>query len=293
MSDLADARQIHIAQEASRSAIDPSLAAISPDIAPRDKSNSPALVTRLKSFDPQLDAEKASLDLQVNTDAQVLTELSRQDSNLSNLALDMLKPLEPATPSQESAIASPSARERLPSISQLTQQLTTHSLPALAEAATQQEARYSHHHSHSYSSAGAQSPILNQHQPSPSSFAAFPAGTARSPTSATGDTPYFQPPGLYAPYTFYGHGRVSAAAEQGMPLPPSLPSASSSGDSGGAADSNIEGYSTAHTTPIDSAQSLDAIPRATANMLPPPTGGYKCTYEGCTAPLFQTQYLLT
>lgn len=283
----------------------------------RGMLNSPALATRLrpdsdqiKAIDPQLsqaadDAilERHSLTLSVadTASARALEPaaspvLSRQTSN--GQTVDILRPLEPVSPSIEGSLASPT-RERLPSISQLTQQLTTHSLPALAEAATQQEARsqsYPHHqHSLSYSSNGPQSPILNNHQQSPVAFPAFPVSlTARSPTAGTSDSPYYQSPQTYAqPYSFYGQRRTSTAVDHTANMPPSLPSASSSGDSQGPAGSSMDGYSTSQTTPIDAAQSSDATPRAGSGMLPPPPGGFKCPYEGCTALPFQTQYLLT
>ncbi|QIW98142.1 hypothetical protein AMS68_003660 [Peltaster fructicola] len=281
-----------MATDSNSVAIDPSLSIVD--------THSPALATRLRSdsdqakvIDPQLSqAEPLPLTLQV-TDTAIggaSPTLSRQTSDTA----DTLRPLDAVSPSQES-LASP-ARERLPSITQLTQQLTTHSLPALAEAATQQEARSQayHHHSHSYGSNGPQSPLLSHHQQSPVTFPAFPNGlNARSPTTAISDTPYYQSPQTYGqPYGFYAHRRPSTAADQPATVPPSLPSASSSGDSMGPTGSSMDGYSTAHTTPIDPSQSTDTTPRANPGMLPPP-GGFKCPYEGCNALPFQTQYLLT
>jgi hypothetical protein len=214
---------------------------------------------------------------------------------------ESLAPFEPLSPSTSSPKA-----ERLPSIHQITSSLTE-----LAEAATQEMPReqqnLAHHHSHSFGSATSQSPVL-QHRPYPIAIQASPQAyypptmLARSPTSTIGESQYASPPG-YASY--YSHRRASAA-DGVPPLMPSLPTASSSGDSyGGYLSSSTEGYSTNHTTPIDIGQASESTPRP---MLPPPPGmhamsqplpapimvpgPYKCDVPGCTAGTFQTQYLL-
>jgi hypothetical protein len=214
---------------------------------------------------------------------------------------ESLAPFEPLSPSASSPKA-----ERLPSIHQITSSLTE-----LAEAATQemprQQQNLAHHHSHSFGSATAQSPVLSNRpypiaiQTSPQAYCP-PNMLARSPTSAIGESQYASPP-AYASY--YSHRRASAA-DGVPPLMPSLPTASSSGDSyGGYLSSSTEGYSTNHTTPIDVGQVSESTPRP---MLPPPPGmhamsqplpapimipgPYKCDVPNCTAGTFQTQYLL-
>jgi hypothetical protein len=217
---------------------------------------------------------------------------------------ESLAPFEPLSPSASSPKA-----ERLPSIHQITNSLTE-----LAEAATQemprQQQNLSHHHSHSFGSATAQSPVLSNRPPYPIAIQTSPqayyppAMLARSPTSTLGESQYASPP-AYASYGAYSHRRASAA-DGVPPLMPSLPTASSSGDSyGGYLSSSTEGYSTNHTTPIDVGQALENTPRP---MLPPPPGmhamsqplpapimipgPYKCDVPNCTAGTFQTQYLL-
>ncbi|KAK4547041.1 hypothetical protein LTR36_001262 [Oleoguttula mirabilis] len=99
------------------------------------------------------------------------------------------------------------------------------------------------------------------------------------------------------PTAYYTDRRASAATTAAGPFPPSLPSAStSSGESHGHTGSSTDGYSTAHTTPIDLPLAADGTPRP---ILPPPAGmsilmaGFKCDFSGCTAEPFQTQYLLS
>ena len=168
-------------------------------------------------------------------------------------------------------------------------QIVPSALGELAEAAT---ARYTHHQSPSFSSATAQSPVLPYHpypgfaQMSPTSQHAY---VVRSPPGGYGD-PYGSPIQYSQPVAYYTTRRSSAPSDRPPPLPPSIPSVSSSGDSHGH-PSSIDGYSTAHTTPIDA---IDATPRP---MLPPPPGmimapGYKCDVPDCPAPPFHTQYLL-
>jgi hypothetical protein len=219
-----------------------------------------------------------------------------------------------APPTPDAGATSPKS-ERLPSIRHLTGQL-----PELAEAAATQEHRpYSHHHSQSFGSATSQSPMIPYHnfpptaETSPSSQ--YPM-SAQSPTSTVGDIPRisaYGSPTQYPPAAYYPGRRPSAPAEAGPPLltplsgstptpsdgpphppfPASLPSASSSGESQGHTGSSTDGYSTTHTTPIDS-----AVTDGNSRALPMPAGmapnhhGYTCDYPGCNAAPFQTQYLL-
>jgi hypothetical protein len=121
-------------------------------------------------------------------------------------------------------------------------------LGELAEVATQQDPRIpSRHHSQSFSSSTAQSPMLHYHyaQTSPSPYY---VRSVKSPTSTISDQMYTSPtqfPGA----AYYSDRRSSAATEHPLPHPPSLPSASSSADSHGPTNSSIDGYSTAQTTP--------------------------------------------
>ena len=207
-----------------------------------------------------------------------------------------LPALQPTSPTSHGIPTSPQS-ERLPSFRQLTQ---------LADAATQQENRapqYSHHHSQSFGSAAAQSPSLPYHIPSntqmsPNSQYTFSA--ARSPTSTMGD--HYSSPTQMAGNPYYMERRASVFHEHPIGMPPSLPSASSSGESHGPGGSSTDGYSTNHTTPIDSAVLPDGIQR-NIPILPPPRGmpphsaamllsGFKCDYPGCEAAPFATQYLL-
>lgn len=210
-----------------------------------------------------------------------------------------LPALHSASPSANAAPTSPSS-ERLPSFRQLTGQLTE-----LADAAGQHEPRvphYGRHHSQSFGSATAPSPMLPYHIPpntqmSPSSQYAF---SARSPTSAIGD--HYSSPTQIPGNAYYMERRTSNFPDHPIGLPASLPSASSSGESHGPPSSSADGYSTAHTTPVDSAVIPDGMQR-NMPILPPPRGmppqnaaflpgGFKCDYPGCEAAPFATQYLL-
>ena len=197
------------------------------------------------------------------------------------------------SPTREGNAHSPQG-EKLPPIHQVVPpQLDP--LGELAEAATQRDPRYAHHHSHSFGSTTSQSPMMpynhytSNSQASPSSQ----HHSNRSPNSAFSD-PYGSPNQYSHPVAYYAHRRSSATTDQHPPPTPSLPSGSSSGESHGPPSSSADGYSTSHTTPIDLP---DGPPRP---ILPPPPGmapvvipaGFKCDYPGCTAPPFQTQYLL-
>ncbi|KAK3675317.1 hypothetical protein LTR78_004827 [Recurvomyces mirabilis] len=202
----------------------------------------------------------------------------------------------------------------LPSIHELTGQLGS-----LAEAAAIHSPRppppASHHRTHSFASTTVHSPsapyhaFTNNMQTSPAAPYAY-AGAARSPTSTISDmtqTVYGSPTAAhYSPRAYFAGRRSSVGvADDPAPysMPPSLPSASSSGESYGHASSGTEGYSTAHTTPIDPASMQDGGNTRTMPIhLPPPNAmahnpammmSFKCDYVGCTAQSFQTQYLLS
>lgn len=219
---------------------------------------------------------------------------------------ETLPPFEPTSPTTSSPQA-----ERLPSIRQLAGSLTD-----LAEAATaatheiaRQQQSYTHHRSHSFGSATSHSPVMANHpypasmQTSPQAYYP-PSASARSPTSTIAETAPYGSPAGFPSYGFFAHRRPSTIAE-GPPPMPSLPSASSSGESHGYGPSpGMESYSTQHTTPIDVSQGPDGTPRIPpAQMLPVPMGmqppppimipgPYKCDVQGCMAGTFQTQYLL-
>ena len=208
-----------------------------------------------------------------------------------------LPAVQPNSPIREGEPPSSPHTERLPSFQQFKE------LSVLAQAAETREPQqpYSHHHSQSFGSATSQSPRLPYQAPgfpisaqtSPVSHYAY---NAMSPTSTVGDIPHpmYGSPQQYAtPAAYYGDRRMSSSTESAGLFPPSLPSAgTSSSDSHGHTGSSTDGYSTNHTTPVDQPPTIDGTPRP---ILPPPPGmlaGFKCDWDGCTAPPFQTQYLL-
>ncbi|KAK0941878.1 hypothetical protein LTR29_006604 [Friedmanniomyces endolithicus] len=214
--------------------------------------------------------------------------------------------VQPTSPTQErGAAGSPT---RLPSFQQLNGQLRE-----LAEAASIEPRVHqpqSRHHSRSISSATAPSPRLPYHpfaggiQTSPGSQYDY---GARSPTSTISEVthPVYGSPIQYTVQAAYyaDRRRASVATDHPGPyaLPASLPSASST-ESQGYASSTPDGYSTAHTTPTDQAVLGENVSRPVP-ILPPPSGmpqnamiilgGFECDWDGCTAPPFQTQYLLS
>ncbi|KAI6828379.1 hypothetical protein KC340_g9144 [Hortaea werneckii] len=197
-------------------------------------------------------------------------------------------------------------KERLPSFSQFTGQLNE-----LAEAAATREPQqpFGHRHSQSFGSATSQSSAVAYSTPA---FARRPsiqtspvsnyAQSIRSPTNTVNDNSqavYGSPKQYAAPLAYFSHRRLSNTHDGVTSIyPASLPSAgTSSSESHGHPGSSTDGYSTTHTTPIDQPPTIDGNPRP---ILPPPPGmpgtimmGFKCDYSGCTAPPFQTQYLLT
>ena len=132
---------------------------------------------------------------------------------------------------------------------------------------------------------------------SPSSQYTF---STRSPTSALSD--HYSSPAQMHGSAYYMERRTSNIYDHAIGMPPSLPSASSSGESHGPATSSTDGYSTSQTTPVDSAAMLHDVAQRGMPILPPPRGmpqsaavligGFKCDYPGCEAAPFATQYLL-
>ncbi|KAK0904614.1 hypothetical protein LTR02_006926 [Friedmanniomyces endolithicus] len=214
--------------------------------------------------------------------------------------------IQPTSPIQErGAAGSPT---RLPSFQQFNGQLRE-----LAEAASIEprvQRPQSRHHSRSISSATAPSPRLPYHpfagpiQTSPGSQYDY---GARSPTSTISEVthPVYGSRIQYTVQAAYyaDRRRASVATDHPGPyaLPASLPSASST-ESQGHASSTPDGYSTAYTTPTDQAVLGENMSRPVP-ILPPPSGmpqnammvlgGFECDWDGCTAPPFQTQYLLS
>lgn len=244
-----------------------------------------------------------SADPNATTSSLASREAASIDHRLTNTL-----PAVSAASAPDSVEHSVPRKERLPSFSQFTGQLNE-----LAEAAAREPPQpYTHHHhSQSFSSTTSQSPALPYHVPAhpfPPSAQTSPIGhyaqIAKSPTSAVSDlhqTGYGSPQQWPGSAAYFAHRSSSATAEGAMhAYPPSLPSAgTSSGESQGHPGSSTDGYSTNHTTPIDPTITADGTPRP---ILPPPPGmphsailmtGYKCDYNGCNAPPFQTQYLLT
>lgn len=241
--------------------------------------------------------------LQTPHDLPDTETLSRQTSLGQTSATDSHF-TSPTSPNAETGTPKP-ARGRLPSISELI--ANGHDSRAFSAASAsptmpsqhRPHPQFPHHRpTRSTGSTDHASPLMTSHPPatsmSPSAYAAYPAFspsmTARSPTSAVIDGPYYSTANYYGAHGSLQHRRPSAVSDRGVLLPPTLNSASSSGDSGGATASSVDGYSTSHTTPIETA------PRPTMMLPPPPAmmlGGFRCTYDGCTAPPFQTQYLLT
>ncbi|KAK3691291.1 hypothetical protein LTR37_018736 [Vermiconidia calcicola] len=163
----------------------------------------------------------------------------------------ILPALQTTSPLKDAA-SSPQAG-KLPSFHQVVAREVGHlgALDELAELSGQQS---SHHHSPSVGSATALSPSLAYHYGANSRTAASPyyviPGCARSPTSTTNGDNIYASPTQQSNRAYFNDRRSSAPAERHPAPPPSLPSASSSGESYGAT-SSTDGYSTAHTTPID------------------------------------------
>lgn len=193
--------------------------------------------------------------------------------------------------------------QRLPSIGQMVSEQMV-PLNQLAEVAGQREpapAAGARPHSHSIGSISSPSsyfppyPAAVHRSPSTSSPYTI---SGRSPTSTISEPQhtYHSPstfPSPSATYHFANRRSGPSDHHHRPSFPPSLPSASSSGSNQTRASSSTEGYSTQHTTPLDSTPLPDVLPRPT---LPLPPGmvpqNFLCEWPGCTAPPFQTQYTL-
>jgi len=194
----------------------------------------------------------------------------------------------------------------LPPLRQITAQIrTVDPLTDLAEAALRQDAQYysqGQHNTQATESRSALSEPSAQHDRVRWSSQDPNTYHASSSFSAPANAQYGSPPQHYSSAYFHPR-RTSTSKDRALQLPPSLPSASSSGDSFGPASSSIDGHtpSTAQTTPtIDATPTSESTPRPS---FPPPylqpsaalafATGYQCDYPGCTAPPFHTQYLLS
>ncbi|KAF2110161.1 hypothetical protein BDV96DRAFT_651305 [Lophiotrema nucula] len=204
---------------------------------------------------------------------------------------------DPNSPSRDGQADSPVHERTLPSFRQI---------DAIAQAANREDEQtrvngYAHRQSISSSN---QSPTSGARQLSISSSrspgSAFPPFSASSPVSTKNELT------TRDPFLRAGHGHLTlfstrrpSQASEGGPYSAGIHSASTN-DSYQSSEGLSPGT---QPTPIDSAHrmSIDGIASRT---LPPPTGtqiqhvpphgagGYKCEHTGCTAPPFQTQYLL-
>ena len=203
----------------------------------------------------------------------------------------------PTAPSQGPWVASPKA-ERLPSFRQLSK---------IADAGGEDpQAPVSYPHS-AYPpppTMPSQSPIMTIQPPLPLQHTSPSATYGYLPQTASASLqrdPYYTaspPSATYTAAPYYSRRR--SIAYPNPPTLPGIPTASSSGESGGHRSSfTNDSYGTAQTTPIDST-SIDAAMRP---ILPPipdlqqqsslaAAGSFICDYSGCTAAPFQTQYLL-
>jgi len=218
------------------------------------------------------------------------------ESNENNLPL-----VQPGSPIGDGSMQSPRKNSGpLPPLSELVASVAAQETRAPPNA---------HQHQPSFSSATSQSPRVSFHPPFPGSAQTSPISfapsstTARSPVSTLGDishypSPYAQQPSYHSYYTERRPGTAADGSRGFTPNVPSLPSGSSS-------ESHGDTVSTAQTTPIDSSAApppppppLDGTHRP---ILPPPAaminanviGSFKCDFDGCNAPPFSTQYLLS
>lgn len=206
----------------------------------------------------------------------------------------------PNSPSRDGPTGSPNQERRLPSFRHLSE---------LAETAIneQNESRTNGFlHRPSISSTGQSPPLIHRtfsisSQRSPAT--GFPPlSSATSPLSAHSE---FSSPDVFirsgAHSIFSSTRRPSQASENGPPFSGTLPSASvtdgyqsSDNLSPGSQPTPIENRT--HRMSLDSALSSRTLPLPTGPLIqhipPSGSGGFKCDYPGCTAPPFQTQYLL-
>ena len=264
---------------------------------------------------PQRSGRASPLKLQTNSETapQPVETISNSPTLRKHVipvaegTVGTLPAFQPASPIKERFAGSPQS-EKLPSFRQVTGQIAGQlsELAEFAELAAQRDLRSSHQNNQSAGSAASPSSMIPLHHPYPTSSQTSPSGyydfSARSPTSTVSEHPQYGSPPQYPSTAYFTNRRSSASTGNSMPHPPSLPSASSSGESLSThASSSTDGYSTAHTTPIDAGSLAEGTPRPMP-ILPPPPGmpqsamvlppGFKCGYPGCIAPPFQTQYLL-
>jgi hypothetical protein len=198
----------------------------------------------------------------------------------------------PHSPLGERLTASPRQEQRLPSFRHLSELAET----AITE---QQETNRGFPHRQSISSS-THSPKSIARQPSINSALSPGTAFAPSPVSASGE-PASKDIFLRSSHlSLFSPRRPSQAAES--PYSSGLHSASTTTDSYQSSDGLSPG---SQPTPIESSAHRMSIDGAlTSRTLPPPTGphiqhipphgagGFKCDHPGCTAPPFQTQYLL-
>lgn len=199
----------------------------------------------------------------------------------------------PQSPPEDRIASSPSQKQQLPSFRHLSDLAET----AIQEHETQRANSIAHRHS--ISSAG-QSPTAVTRQLSITSLS---PGSTYAPLSATspGGGADFQnrDPFLRSGHILFSGRRPSQASDTG-PYSATVHSATTS-DSYQSSEGLSPG---AQVTPVDVRQPRLSIDSTLSRTLPPPvgtniqhipahgTGGFKCEHAGCTAPPFQTQYLL-
>ncbi|KAF2197001.1 hypothetical protein GQ43DRAFT_227145 [Delitschia confertaspora ATCC 74209] len=208
---------------------------------------------------------------------------------------------DPTSPSRDGP-GSPNQERRLPSFRHLSE---------LAETAIneQNESRVNgYSHRPSISSTGQSPPAASRHfsissQRSPMS--GLPPLSATSPTSANSEFSTTQDVFLRSQHsTLFSNNprRPSVVSENGPPFPGTLHSGATTTDGYQSSDTLSPG---SQPTPIENRTHRMSLEDAIANRtLPLPigpsiqhipphgSGGFKCEYPGCTAPPFQTQYLL-
>ncbi|KEQ92761.1 hypothetical protein AUEXF2481DRAFT_7495 [Aureobasidium subglaciale EXF-2481] len=219
----------------------------------------------------------------------------------------MYPPLRPEGPTEQT-VSSPQTDRRLPSFHQLskiadsgpeTGDTRATGLPNLATYTGQiipQTATASHHH------------FAPSQQSSPSTNLMMLGHP--SPTNTRNDgheayAPSHSPASFSAPNNNFDHRRKSAQHNRPPPFIPTMTSSSMGTGSSMETVPSLQsqhssegpGYSTNHTTPMGSANSsLDGttkssgVPRLHNSTSAP--SGFLCEYPGCSAPPFQTQYLL-
>ncbi|KAK8212313.1 hypothetical protein IWZ00DRAFT_280277 [Phyllosticta capitalensis] len=171
-----------------------------------------------------------------------------------------------------------------------------------ASFSRERAASFSHRHSVSNGPPTLSSPLVGRTPAGPSPPAQLPPGNPLSPishnsadaTSATlsSQDPFMKrsPPSGTAGYSFMGRRPSQISEWPADVFPPAPPSVSSTG-------TLSDTHSPPGLRPDHHRMSIDGItnngPATGISHIPPHgSGGFKCNYPGCTAPLFQTQYLL-